>query len=56
MSITSRINKDFLAFFKQQQIKINSMFLVGVSGGSDSMALLDIGLKAGLNISVDHIN
>ena len=56
MSITNSINKDFLAFFKQQQIKINSKFLVGVSGGSDSMVLLDIGLKVGLNISVAHVN
>ncbi len=56
MSITNNINIDFLAFFKQQQIKTNSKFLVGVSGGSDSMALLDIGLKAGLNISVAHVN
>ena len=56
MSITNSINKNFLAFFKQQEIKTNSKFLVGVSGGSDSMALLDIGLKAGLNISVAHVN
>ena len=56
MSITNNINKDFLAFFKQHQIETNSKFLVGVSGGSDSMALLDIGLKAGLNISVAHVN
>ena len=56
MSITNNINKDFLAFFKQHQIKTDSKFLVGVSGGSDSMALLDIGLKAGLNISVAHVN
>ena len=56
MSITNNINKDFLAFFKQNQIKTDGKFLVGVSGGSDSMALLDIGLKAGLNISVAHVN
>jgi tRNA(Ile)-lysidine synthase len=56
MSITNNINKDFLAFFKQNQIKTDVKFLVGVSGGSDSMALLDIGLKAGLNISVAHVN
>ena len=56
MSIINNINKDFLAFFKQHQIKTESKFLVGVSGGSDSMALLDIGLKAGLNISVAHVN
>ena len=56
MSITDNINKKFLAFFKQHEIKTNSKFLVGVSGGSDSMALLDIGLKAGLNISVAHVN
>ena len=56
MSIINNINKDFLAFFKQNQIKTDSKFLVGVSGGSDSMALLDIGLKAGLNISVAHVN
>ena len=56
MSITNNINKEFLAFFKQHKIKINSKFLIGVSGGSDSMALLDIGLKAGLNISVAHVN
>ena len=56
MSITNNNNKEFLAFFKQHKIKINSKFLIGVSGGSDSMALLDIGLKAGLNISVAHVN
>ena len=56
MSITNNINKEFLTFFKQHQIKTNSKFLVGVSGGGDSMALLDIGLKAGLNISVAHVN
>ena len=56
MSITNNINKKFLAFFGQHEIKINSKFLIGVSGGSDSMALLDIGLKAGLNISVAHVN
>jgi tRNA(Ile)-lysidine synthase len=56
MSITNNINKKILAFFKQHQIKTNSKFLVGASGGSDSMALLDIGLKTGLNISVAHVN
>ena len=56
MSIINNINKGFLAFFKQHQIKTDSKFLIGVSGGSDSMALLDIGLKAGLNISVAHVN
>ena len=56
MSITNNINKKFLAFFGQHEIKINSKFLIGVSGGSDSMALLDVGLKAGLNISVAHVN
>ena len=56
MSITNNINEEFLAFFKQYKIKINSKFLIGVSGGSDSMALLDIGIKAGLNISVAHVN
>ncbi|MDA9666025.1 tRNA lysidine(34) synthetase TilS [Bacteroidota bacterium] len=56
MSLTSNINKDFLAFFEQHKIKINSKFLIGVSGGSDSMALLDIGVKAGLKISVANVN
>ena len=56
MSIINNINKEFLAFFKQHQIKTNSKFLIGVSGGSDSMALLDIGLQAGLTISVAHVN
>ena len=56
MSITNNIYKEFLTFFKQHLIKTNSKFLVGVSGGGDSMALLDIGLKAGLNISVAHVN
>ena len=56
MSIINNINKEFLAFFREQEIKINSRFLIGVSGGSDSMALLDIGLKAGLDISVAHVN
>ena len=56
MSIIYNINKEFLAFFEQHEININSKFLIGVSGGSDSMALLDIGIKAGLNISVAHVN
>ena len=56
MSLTGNINKDFLAFFEQHKIKINSKFLIGVSGGSDSMALLDIGVKAGLKISVANVN
>ena len=56
MSIINNINKEFLDFFREQEIKINSRFLIGVSGGSDSMALLDIGLKAGLDISVAHVN
>ena len=56
MSIINNINKGFLAFFKQHQIKTDSKFLIGVSGGSDSMALLDIGVKAGLKISWANIN
>ena len=56
MSLTDNINKDFLAFFEQHKIKKNSKFLIGVSGGSDSMALLDIGVKAGLKISVANVN
>ena len=38
------INK-YKNFFKNHQINLKSNFLIGVSGGLDSMALLDLSFK-----------
>ena len=49
------INK-YKNFFKNHQINLKSNFLIGVSGGLDSMALLDLSFISGLKISVAHVN
>ena len=49
------INK-YLNFFNHHKINLKSNFLIGVSGGLDSMALLDLSFKTGLKISVAHVN
>lgn len=49
------INK-YKNFFKNHHINLKSTFLIGVSGGLDSMALLDLSFRSGLKISVAHVN
>ena len=41
--------------FKNHQINLKSNFLIGVSGGLDSMALLDLSFISGLKF-VAHVN
>ncbi len=50
--------KDFLSFFNSiRKISKNDSILLAISGGKDSMVLLDLFLKAGFsNISVAHCN
>ena len=48
--------KEFKAFFENHKISLKSKFLIGVSGGVDSMATLNLALEAKLDIEVAHIN
>ena len=48
--------KEFKAFFKNHKIPLESKFLIGVSGGVDSMSALNLAIEAELNIEVAHIN
>lgn len=56
MSNVDNIIKKFLEFFHHNQIDLKSKFLVAVSGGLDSMSVLDLSNRCGLEISVAHIN
>ena len=56
MSNVDNIIKKYLEFFHHNQIDLKSKFLIAVSGGLDSMTVLDISERCGLNISVAHIN
>ena len=56
MSNVDNIIEKYLEFFHDNQIDLNSKFLIAVSGGLDSMTVLDISKRCGLNISVAHIN
>jgi len=47
---------EFKNFFEVNKISKNARFLVGVSGGLDSMVILDLALKCGLNCAVAHVN
>lgn len=55
MSIIVIIDK-YRTFFSSNRIPNNSLFLIGVSGGIDSMVTLDLSRKIGLNIAVAHVN
>ena len=46
----------FINFFEKYEIPLESKFLIGVSGGIDSMALLQLSLDANLNIEVAHVS
>ncbi len=50
------ILKEFKAFFENYKIPLKSKFLIGVSGGVDSMSVLNLAIEAKLNIEVAHIN
>ena len=56
MSTINTINKEFLSFFKDHKIDLKSQFLIGVSGGNDSMAVLNLAVESKLKVSVAHIN
>ena len=46
----------FKNFFEANKISKNARFLIGVSGGLDSMVVLDLAIKFGLNTAVAHVN
>jgi len=46
----------FKNFFEVNKISKNARFLIGVSGGLDSMVILDLAIKCGLNTAVAHVN
>ena len=51
------LQENFLSYIKEQNLFNNYQnLLLAVSGGLDSMVLLDLCLKAGFNISVAHCN
>jgi tRNA(Ile)-lysidine synthase len=54
--IMTEIEKKYLSFFKINSISIESKFLIGVSGGMDSMVCLELARKFSENISVAHVN
>ena len=48
--------EEFKNFFFKLNIPLKSKFLIGVSGGVDSMATLALSLETNLNIQVAHVN
>ena len=51
------LKEDFLAYIKEHKLFTNKQnLLLAVSGGLDSMVLLDLCLKTGFQISVAHCN
>ena len=56
MSDVNNIIEKYLEFFYEKQIDLKSEFLIAVSGGLDSMTVLDMSNKCGMKISVAHIN
>ena len=56
MSNVDNIIEKYLEFFHHNQIDLKSEFLIAVSGGLDSMTVLDISERCGLKISVAHVN
>tara|TARA_B100000674_G_scaffold301278_1_gene250120 strand:+ start:1009 stop:2304 length:1296 start_codon:yes stop_codon:yes gene_type:complete len=48
--------EEFENFFKKHQIPFDSKFLIGVSGGLDSMVTLSLAIKCKLSIEVAHVN
>ena len=48
--------KEFKAFFENYGIPLESKFLIGVSGGVDSMSVLNLAIEAELNIEAAHVN
>lgn len=56
MSNIENIIEEYFEFFHHNKIDLKSKFLIAVSGGLDSMTVLDISKKCGLEISAAHIN
>ena len=56
MSNIENIIEKYFEFFHHNKIDLKSKFLIAVSGGLDSMTVLDISKKCGLEISAAHIN
>ena len=48
--------EEFENFFKRHQIPFDSKFLIGVSGGLDSMVTLSLAIKCKLSVEVAHVN
>ena len=48
--------KIFLAFLHENKIPSNETFLMGISGGVDSMSLLHLSQTCGLNVIAAHVN
>ena len=48
--------KIFLVFLHENKIPSNETFLMGVSGGVDSMSLLHLSQTCGLNVIAAHVN
>ena len=48
--------EEFENFFKKHQIPFDSKFLIGVSGGLDSMVTLSLAIKCKLSVEVAHVN
>jgi tRNA(Ile)-lysidine synthase len=47
---------DFLAYAQEQKLPIRAGLLLAVSGGLDSMVLVDLCLQAGISFEVAHVN
>ncbi|MDG2370202.1 MAG: tRNA lysidine(34) synthetase TilS [Flavobacteriales bacterium] len=52
----NKIEKSYHNFFNENNIDINSKFLIAVSAGADSMACLAIAQNLNLKIEVAHVN
>jgi len=50
------VTEKLLKFLSPLNVSVKSRFLLAVSGGIDSMAMTDIFIKAGMEVSVAHCN
>ncbi len=54
--IMNEVENKYLTFLKNNSISVDANFLIGVSGGMDSMVCLELARKFSKNISVAHVN